>query len=390
MIIMVLVFGLNANQTVLCQKQKELDFSKENLKKLKDLIITKQKEHNVPGLAIAIVNNGKVAFSECFGYADVENKIPVTNKTIFPIGSSSKPFTATMIAMLVSEGKMDWNDPVEKYLPYFKLKLKANTTNSKPTIADLLSHRTGIFTMGISQQAVNFEQDPNWDPKDNPLKYSREEVIKAMTKLEATDTFRLKHNYSNISIVAAAESSAKVMNKSWDKLMDDKMFVPLSMLNTTTSITQIKDMDNFAKAYLSGEEGNTLAALTNMDVFSPAGGINSNIIDMAKWLQFLTNKKGKIKISNKELDIMWSKQVEDASFGGMLPGYSYGMGWFLKEWNNYKVAEHMGNGLGYSANLSVIPELGVGYIVLSNLMPSNLQYEIEVKTLIWDALKQTK
>jgi len=384
------VFVITTNQIALCQEKNIYDFSKENLNELKEKIIAKQKEYNVPGIAIAIVKEGQVVYTETFGYADSEKKVPVTENTIFPIGSSSKPMTATMIAMLVSEGKMKWDDPVEKHLPYFKLKLKPSNINIKTTIGDLLSHRTGIITGPLILKAVNFLQDPNWDPKDDALKFSREELIKEMMKIEAGDTFRLKHNYNNIGITAAAESSAKAMNMTWDKLMKEKMFKPLSMLNTTTSISQIKDMDNFAKGYLQGKEGNTTALLTNMDVISPAGGINSTINDMAKWLQFILDKNRKIQISDKELDMMWTKQVNDASFGGKMPGYSYGMGWFIKEWNNYKIAEHMGNALGYSANLSVIPELGIGYVVLSNLMPSALQHEIDIENMIWETLIQTK
>ena len=390
LILMTLAIFITTNQVILSQENSICDFSEENLNKLKEKIIAKQNEYNVPGIAIAIVKEGQVVYTETFGYADSEKKIPVNENTIFPVGSSSKPMTATMIALLVSEGKMKWDDPVEKYLPYFKLKLKPGNLNTKTTIGDLLSHRIGINTGPLILKAVNFRQDPTWDPKDDALKFSREALIKEMIKFEAVDTFRMKHNYNNIGITAAAESSAKAMNMTWDKLMKEKMFKPLSMFNTTTSISQIKDMDLFAQGYLLGKEGNTKAFLTNMDVVSPAGGINSTISDMAKWLQFLLDKKSEIQIAEKELNMMWTKQVEDASFGGQLPGYSYGMGWFLKEWNNYKIAEHMGNALGYSANLSVIPELGVGYVVLSNLMPNTLQHEIDLDNMIWEILIQTK
>ena len=389
-ILTIIVFVIATNQIVQSQENNVYNFSDKNLNKLTEKITAKQKEYNVPGIAIAIVKQGQVVYMETFGYADSEKKVPVSKNTIFPIGSSSKPMSATMIAMLVSEGKMKWDDPVNKYLPYFKLDLKTNDKNAKSTIGDLLSHRTGVNTGPLILKAVNFMQDPNWDPKDDVLKFSREALIKEMMKTEAQDTFRLKHNYSNIGITAAAESSGKAMGVTWDKLMKDKMFIPLSMLNTTTSISQIKDINNVAKGYMQGKEGNTNTLLINMDVVSPAGGINSTIVDMAKWLQFILGENHKIQIADNELKTMWTKQVEDASFGGQMPGYSYGMGWFIKDWNNYKIAEHMGNALGFSANLSVIPKLGIGYVVLSNLMPSTLQHEIDIDNMIWEILIQAK
>lgn len=281
---------------------------------------------------------------------------------------------------------MGWNDPVEDYLPGFTLKLKPEGIESKVTIADLMSHRTGLQTMPLTVQAVNFMQDPEWNPKDNPLKYSREALIGAMCSMEAVDTFRQKFNYSNIGIVAAAEASAKAMNMSWDKMITEMLFRPLEMYSTTTSIEDIEEGDQRATGYLAGENGNIAVPATNMDVISPAGGINSTLNDMAKMLQFLLTGYPDQEPGAGGREMMWSVQAEDATFGGMLPGYSYGMGWFLKEWNSYRVAEHMGNGLGFSANLSVIPELGVGYAVLSNIMPSSLQHEIDVKNLIWEML----
>ncbi len=368
------------------QKNSVCNFTKDNLESLNDTLLSKIEQHKVPGMAVVIVKGNEVMFKETYGYSNVEKKLKVDENTIFPIGSSSKPFTATLIAKLVSEGKMSWDDPVDKYLPYFQLELLPEGTNTKPTIRDLLSHRTGIFSMELTQKCVNWGMDPNWNAKDDSIRFSREALIKAMTKIAAKDTFRLKHNYSNVGITAAAVSSAKATGFTWDNLIEKKLFKPLSMNSTSTLLSQVKDMNRVSKGYLAGKEGNTPIDAINLDVISPAGGINSSINDMGEWLKFLLSKKSKVKINDNELNEMWTKQVEDASLGGMLPGYSYGLGWFIKEWNNYKVVEHMGNALGFSANLTLIPELGVGYVVLSNLMPNNLQYEIDLKYIIWEQL----
>jgi len=391
LIILTMAFFMNCkmDKDSRAQKtEKRLDISQESLDKFCDLVETKRKEYQVPGMAIAIVMYNDIILREKFGWANAEEKIPVTDKTIFPIGSSTKPFTSTLIAKLVTDGTMNWDDPVKQYLPYFVLKIKTDNPDDQVTIRDLLSHRTGFFHMDMIQNIVNWEQDPNWDINKDPTRYSREDLLKAATKYEPKDTFRTKHNYSNISMVAAALASGQAASTNWDKLMTDKLFKPLKMKNTTTSINQIKNLHNLAKGYLKSKEGNQPAELINMDIISPAGGINSNIADMTQWLRFLLSEgtlKGRQLIRPDEIQEMWTTQIEGAEVGGLNPpGTSYGLGWFIHEWKGYKIVEHKGNALGYSTNLALIPEIGIGYAMLSNVLPNPMQGELD--EMVWEAL----
>jgi CubicO group peptidase (beta-lactamase class C family) len=348
---------------------------KEDKEKLCNQVEAKMEEYQIPGLAIAVVIGNKILLCRGFGLADMEKKTPVTEETIFPIGSSTKPFTSTLAAMLVTDGTMSWDDPIIKYLPEFQLKIMSNNDNDYVTIRDLLSHRTGFFHMDLVGKAVNWEQDPNWGIEDESQPYTRLSLLRAAAEYEPKDTFRLKHNYSNISMLAVGVASGKAAGTNWDTLMAERMFKPLGLKGTSTSIDQIKTHPNLAVGYMMGEEGYEVAQLINMNVVSPAGGINSTIRDMALWMRLLLCDgiyDGKGLIGKKELHETWTKQIAGAEVGGLMPGADYGLGWFLSEWNGYKVVEHAGNALGFSANIAMIPELGIGYVMLSNLFPNPL------------------
>jgi len=184
------------------KKAKSLEVQ-EGLQKLCSQIEEKCKEHNIPGLAIAVVIRDNIVLSRAFGFADLNKMIPVTEDTIFPIGSSAKPFTSTLISILVTEGEMRWDDPIIKYLPEFKLRIKSDNHGDQVTIRDLLSHRTGFFHMELTRKSVNWSQDPNWGPEDESQPYTRASLLKAAVKYEPIAPFREKHLYSNISMLAA-------------------------------------------------------------------------------------------------------------------------------------------------------------------------------------------
>lgn len=369
--------------------------SKNASKEWKDLIHWIEKErrrYKIPGMAVTVVKKDKVLLKETFGNTDAEMKKPVTGDTVFPIGSSSKPFTSILAAMLVTDGTIDWDDPVIEYLPYFKLKIRSESESDQVTIRDLLSHRTGFFTMEIIQKAINWEQDPDFEKKNESERYTRESILREAAEFKPKDGFREKHNYSNVSMLAAGMASGKAAKSEWDTLMDIRIFKPLGMVRSSTSITRIKKGHDVAKGYLQVDGELMPAMLINMDLVSPAGGINSSINDMTKFLHLLLCEgvyDGKRLIGTEELHETWKKQVGGADVGGMLPGASYGLGWFLTEWKGNIVIEHAGNALGYTANIALIPDKGIGYVMLSNCMPNPMLGTLSEK--VWDTiLKKVK
>jgi len=137
-------------------------------------IENQRQEHKIPGLAVAVVKNEEVLFIQTFGHTDNHKTIKVGRDTVFPIGSCTKPFTSLLVAMLVTDGTIHWDDPVTRYLPYFKLNIKSDHENDQVTFLDLLSHRTGFFTMELIQKAVNWAQDPDFDSSSASERITRE------------------------------------------------------------------------------------------------------------------------------------------------------------------------------------------------------------------------
>jgi CubicO group peptidase (beta-lactamase class C family) len=252
------------------KKEKSLELQEE-LERICCQLEEECREHNIPGLAIAVVKRDKVILSRAFGFADRNRMVPVTEDTIFPIGSSSKPFTSTLISMLVTEGKMRWDDPITKYLPEFKLRIRTDNNGDQVTIRDLLSHRTGFFHIQLTGKAVNWGQDPNWGLEDESQPYTRASLLKAATEYEPMARFREKHIYSNISMLAAGVASAIAYGTDWDSLLEEKMFKPLGMKNSSSSISEILNNQNVAVGYVKKAEEFKVVSYINMNVVAPAG-----------------------------------------------------------------------------------------------------------------------
>ncbi|MHC4627042.1 MAG: serine hydrolase domain-containing protein [Planctomycetota bacterium] len=373
-----------------CVQTKEAKSSElqEGLEKICCQLEEKCREHNIPGLAIAVVERDKVVLSRAFGFADRNRMVPVTEDTIFPIGSSSKPFTSTLISMLVTEGKMRWDDPVTRYLPEFKLRIRTDNDGDQVTIRDLLSHRTGFFHIQLTGKAVNWGQDPNWGPEDESQPYTRASLLKAAAECESMARFREKHIYSNISMLAAGVASGIACGTDWDSLLEEKMFKPLRMKNSSSSISEILNNKNVAVGHMKKAEEFKVVSYINMNVVAPAGGINSSVTDLSKWLRLLLCEgvfEGRRLIEEKELRETWTKHIAGADVGGIMPGADYGLGWFLTRQRGYLVAEHGGNALGFSAYIALVPDKGVGYVMLSNALPNPIMGN-NLSNMVWDAV----
>ena len=169
--------------------------------------------------------------------------------------------------------------------------------------------------------------------------------------------------------------------------MTERVFEALGMADSATLFEDTKKHPRLATGYLlSGAEPKAVP-LYSMDALCPAGGMSSSAEDVARWLRLLLAEgrhEGEQLVGERELREMWKTQIEGAEVGGMMPGADYGLGWFLREWEGHRVVEHPGNGFGYSANIALIPELGIGYVMLSNLMPNPLEFELNDR--VWRAL----
>ena len=351
-----LVIGLCAGPVPSVAAQPTLD---ERLERLAEEIERNRVELHAPGAALVVVQGDEVVFARGFGLADLENETPVTPDTRFFIGSSTKAFTATLLGMLVDEGVMDWDDPVEQHLPYFTLPVESDR-DARAAIRDLLSHRTGFARMNMLW--VSGALTP-------------EEILRQAVQAEPFASFRERWYYNNVMYLAAGWAGAAAAGAPWDELVTERILVPLGMTDTQTSIRDARGGPLMARGYTWNEDLEEFRLhvpsgdSVGVDPIAPAGSISSSVLDMAKWLRFLLANgvvDGQRLISEEALTETWTRQIR---IGG---GVGYGLGWMLRDWQGQRVIEHGGNVPGFSAQVAILPESDLGFVLLTNASASML------------------
>ena len=322
------------------------------------------KDWEVPGVAIAVVKDDKIVLAKGYGVRELGKTDPVTANTVFAIGSSSKAFTAAALAMLVDEGKIKWNDPVNKYLPDFQLYDPYVTRELM--VRDLLSHRVGLE-----------RGDRLWYATE----YDRNEVLRRIRYLKPSSSFRSRFGYQNVMYLAAGQIVPSITGKSWDDFLRERIFKPLGMNSTGTSISVFNGVKDLAAPHAKIDDKVKPVRYRLIDNIGPAGSINSNALDMAQWirLQLGAGKFGdKQLISAANIKEMQSSHTIIPLEGLYTSLYSeahflnYGMGWFLSDYRGRKMVEHGGAIDGMRAAVVMIPEEKLGVVVLSNMNGSVL------------------
>ncbi|HEY2377389.1 MAG TPA: serine hydrolase [Gemmatimonadaceae bacterium] len=325
----------------------------------------------IPGLSIAIVRNDSVIYAKGFGVQSVAAKTPVNEKTLFEIGSSSKAFTATLIAMLVGEGKMHWDDRLTTYLPDFRM--YDPVANEAVTLRDALTHRTGIARGELAWLGSGV---------------SRDEVLHRVRFLKPDAPFRSHYSYQNMMFLAAGQAAGKAGGSSWDDLVRQRIFTPLGMTSTATTY---RGLANTNVATPHGMDHDTAFTKPPFDAdnIAPAGAIMSSAVDMAQWLRFQLNDgmvNGKRLVASAALRETHTPQILIPSSGGRggVPDTapvkrftSYGMGWMVEDYRNQLSWQHGGNTLGMTAAVGMLPEKKVGVVVLSNMQGAQLPELLE-------------
>ena len=317
------------------------------------------KDWQVPGMAIAIVRDNETIYQKTFGVRKVNGTDKVTNNTIFQIGSTSKAFTAALVGMLVDEGKVKWNDKVIDHLPDFRMYDPWVTREF--TVTDLMAQRSGL---------------PGYSGADlDTLGFGRDYLMRSLRYTEPVTSFRSTYAYQNTLFLVAAALVENETGKSWEDNIQERIFQPLEMSNSSVdmkSFQQAKDV-----AYLHQMRNGTVTALPMnwkyMDwpyVYGPAGGINSNIIDMTKWLQLQMNNgsfDGKQIISKNSTIYMHTPQTV---IGAMPSGNFafYCQGWLYQESRPYNIIWHNGGTLSHKTMVAFVPQAKIGIVVLSNVI----------------------
>ncbi|MFT7670030.1 MAG: CubicO group peptidase (beta-lactamase class C family) [Planctomycetota bacterium] len=328
----------------------------ERLERLVERLDRDRIDNHIPGYALAVVKNDKVVLLHGSGFADIENKRPVDAETIFAIGSTTKAFTASVIGMLQDDGKLTIDDPVTDYLPKFDLPIEIDDSDydSEVTLRDLLSHRTGFTRMSILWASG---------------KISRPRILEIAINAEPWAPFREKFLYNNVMFLAAGTAAGVAAESSWDDLIRDRIFAPLSMTSSTLTSAEAQKDERLALGYDWNEDSESFDRnpMLELAFIGPAGSINSNVTDMAQWLRLQLGHgqiNGERLISDEALEDTWSANIEIAS------GVSYGLGWMIHDRNGQRVIEHGGNINGFAAQVSLMPDAGLGYVLLTNVTSS--------------------
>ena len=322
----------------------------------------------VPGLAVAVVHRDSVVLARGYGVRTLGKPDPVDENTLFAIGSASKAFTATLVAMLVDQGKVKWDDPATQYLPGFQMYDPYATREL--TVRDLLTHRSGLTAADLML----------YDPR-----YTRDSILYRARYVKPTYSFRAHFGYSNIMYLAAGQLSARLLGSTWDDAVRERIFTPLGMAASNTSVTLLDRLPDVATPH--DEIDDTVQAIPyfNLDAAAPAGSINSSIRDMAQWVRFQLaggKVRGKPLLSAAAfeethkpqtivpLEGFWNLSAQDAHL------LTYGMGWFLHDYHGRLIVQHGGNIDGMTALVALMPEEQTGLVVLTNLGPNDLTYAL--------------
>ena len=317
-------------------------------------------EWKVPGVAVAVVKGGKIILAEGYGYRDVPNKLPVTPRSIFAIGSSSKAFTATALGILVDEKKLDWDKPVRDYLPAFRL--QDESASARMTPRDLLCHRSGLARHDLAWIGSAF---------------SRKELFDRMRFLEPNADFRSIFEYNNFMFMTAGYLAGEVTDSTWEDVVRTRIFEPLGMKDSDFSIKDSRKKPDVSLPYGEKEDKVIELPFRDIDAMGPAGSINSNVLDMAQWVLLNLNKGkagDKQVISEAGLAEIHSPQmvIRDGAFRILekypeMSSSSYGLGWIITQYRGHPWIHHGGNVDGFTAFVTFFPRDDIGVVVLSNM-----------------------
>lgn len=351
-------------------------FTKKESKKLSSFIKYSMRSLDIPGLAIAIVQNNAVVFSQGFGVSKKGSGKPITPQSLFMIGSITKPLTTLMMSKLVDLEKMDWDTPIAKALPSF-------ISTDKNFAEKLLMHHTVSASTGMPRRDAVIMLNPA---------QSSEEAIKQMETIHPTTKFGETYQYSNDLVALGGFAAANVYKnsgtlvKKYEATMQELIFTPLNMRNTF-SYPNKESMHEMANPHVNNFQGKTIPINQSENNFAysyaPAMSICSNVEDIAKYIQLELNKglneTGQRIISEKEIMKRRSPGIKITN------NLSYGLGIFIEQKRGLTLFGHDGIMAGFSTDLFFLPEQNFGFVILTNTSPVSNGIQEKIFELLFDA-----
>ncbi|WP_166108798.1 serine hydrolase [Pseudoalteromonas sp. Z9A5] len=330
--------------------------------KIDEVIKASMARFDVPGMAVAIVENDKVIFAKGFGVTNLDTNKKVNKDTLFGIASNTKAFTTAALAKLVDEGKLSWDDRVIDHLPEFRLYDSYVTREMR--IRDLLSHRSGL---GLGQGDLMI-----WPSTDKSV----DEILAGLQYLKPASSFRSKYAYNNLMFVTAGEVVARVSGMSWNDYIEKNILQPLHMDNSRAGFSRIpKSNKNWATGHIPMDGTLHPFFVNYLEDFRGAGAIASSVSDMSQWLrtQLAGGKmpSGEQLFSEKQQAQMWHPHITSMASKSAFESYhqqfrGYGLGWSIEDYHGFKKLGHGGGILGMVSQVTLLPEKKLGIVILSN------------------------
>ena len=321
------------------------------------------KAFEVPGLALAIVKDGKVALAKGYGVRKLGDPTPVDGNTLFGIASNSKVFTATALGLLVEEGKLAWDGRVVDYLPWFMMYDPFVTREL--TVKDLLVHRSGL---GLGAG------DLLWWPEST---YDRREIAQRLRFIKPATSFRNAYAYDNVLYLVAGEVIQAVSGQTWEDFVAQRILKKVGMSGSNVRHSAAGEGGNVATPHAKVEGSVRPIAPFTSDNTNPAGGINSGAEDMAKWL-LVRLARGRLSDGTALYSERTARQIEtpvtimpNANPPTELTGLrsninAYGLGVNIRDYRGQRVVTHTGGLPGYVSEVTLLPDRNLGVAVLTN------------------------
>ncbi len=337
---------------------------------IRETIERRVAEAGVPGLGVGIVRDGEVILSEGFGTRDTNTGLPIDSQTIFLIGSTTKAFTTTALAMLVDDGLVDWRAPVRTYVPTFGVH-DDEYVSEHITVEDLVTHRTGVPESSVRWMGSTL---------------SRKDLVGSIRTADLSVGFRERFQYNNAMFMAAGYVAGQVTNSTYEGLIHDRILTPLGM--TRTEFTDLSEDDppfanNIAMPH-EMEDGSVRRIDFQFEgaAIRPAGTLASSLDDMLTWVLFNLSRgrhSGEELLSEPGFERLIAPHMVTDRPDRTDTFQTYGLGWFLDTYHGKRVVHHGGGSTGTIAEVLFMPDDGIGMVLFTNTysdLPSELAYEL--------------
>jgi CubicO group peptidase (beta-lactamase class C family) len=319
----------------------------------------------VPGLAIAIVKDGKVHWLKGYGVREMGKPEKVNEHSLFMIGSVTKAFTGTSLALLEQEKKLSLDDKVQKWMPSFRM--YDSLTSREATIRDMLSHRVGMKT---------FQGDFMYWTSD----LSRQQVMEKFGKLPPVYGFRSRFGYCNAGFLTAGQIIPVVSGTSWEEYVQQHILNPLKMTRTRMLSSGLAAAENVAVPHTVYKSELIKIAHPLIDNLAPAGSMSSSVSELTHWLRMQLDSG---RFEGKEIvpfQVLQKTRVGNTIVNSQKSGKSptnftlYGLGWFLEDYQGRLVMQHSGGVNGFVCKVAFVPEERLAMVILTNT-DTNYLYE---------------